>query len=118
MLLCLSASYAGRIAPPGYPKTCFTPSRSMHSHKIPAPVIVLPVVLSAIRLLTPVVPKRQNPPSQHFWRAGFRELAVSFSLALWFPPHRGGYKRYPSQHGTDSLGVQSAHIYLKRCCDG
>src|SRR6187402_948379 len=35
------ASYAGRIAPPGYPKTTFTPSRTRHSQRICAPVSVI-----------------------------------------------------------------------------
>src|ERR1035441_744427 len=29
------------MAPPGYPKTCFTPSRSRHSQRMPAPVMVV-----------------------------------------------------------------------------
>src|SRR4051812_16882031 len=35
------ASYAGRMAPPGYPKTTSTPSRTRHPHRICAPVSVV-----------------------------------------------------------------------------
>src|SRR6187399_2880390 len=34
---CSSASYAGKIAPPGYPNTTSTPCRTKQSHKICAP---------------------------------------------------------------------------------
>src|SRR5262245_27024604 len=38
------ASYAGKIAPPGYPKTSVTPSRTRHSHRICAPVSFIAAV--------------------------------------------------------------------------
>src|SRR5216684_1254682 len=40
------ASYAGRIAPPGYPNTTLTPSRTRQSQSICAPVIVLLLMTS------------------------------------------------------------------------
>src|SRR5712675_1149293 len=41
MLLYFNASYAGRIAPPGYPNTVVTPCCSRHSHSICAPVFII-----------------------------------------------------------------------------
>src|SRR5450432_3415583 len=41
MLLYFSASYAGRIAPPGYPNTVVTPCCSRHSQSICAPVFII-----------------------------------------------------------------------------
>src|SRR5580658_6507443 len=117
ILLPFSASYAGSIAPPGYPNTTCTPSRSRHSQRMLAPVMLF-VVVAVLSFMRASHPEKQKPtkPSSLAGRAA-GAFEISRVSARWFPPRRRGCNNPYPKTMTRIRWIWQLFIVVPRASD-